>query len=97
MHKTRKAIDEQQMKMAEASAISSAEELRKEIVRLSQSYHNLGMCYVDFVEKCDELINQFKKKWCIEFANHITGILLDDYTVPEISQLYEDYLNQLKL
>ena len=60
MHKTRKAIDEQQMKMAEASAISSAEELRKEIVRLSQSYHNLGMCYVDFVEKCDELINQFK-------------------------------------
>ena len=42
----------------------TAEELRKEIVRLSQSYHNLGMCYVDFVEKCDELINQFKKDVC---------------------------------
>jgi len=42
----------------------TAEELRKEIVRLSQSYHNLGMCYIDLVEKCDELINQFKSDVC---------------------------------
>ena len=67
--------------------MTEPEKLRKEIVKLSQSYHNLGMTYTDFVEKCDNLINQFKKEIKYNCAESISKSVKDGKIKISNSQL----------
>ena len=43
------------------------------------------------IHKVAEIMEQYAKEKAVEFANNTTGLLLDNYTVPEINDLYDQF------